>query len=178
MRSRYFSLSALKRTGRGDLATAAALRDAVAARCFRNELILFAFDFCAVNDALSLVIQLRRVGFEHFLPLTDGPETCDTLQRAASARGVGPTPCYWSSWPASHEGWARWGSGPSCVSALRRARTCVPEQLWTTRCADGDLPRNDAALTPPSPGQMVYKKEAGLRGQDPFAAPAPPRGVG
>ena len=36
----------------------------------------------------------------------------------------------WCSWPNSEPGWAKWGSGPGCVSA---SRPCVLEQLWTAR---------------------------------------------
>ena len=40
---------------------------------YRNELILFSFDFCAISEALSLALQLRRIGFEHFAPYVPVP---------------------------------------------------------------------------------------------------------
>ena len=50
----------------------------VRSRAFKNELILFSFDFCGIGEALALILSLRRVGFEHFAPLSAGPETCAT----------------------------------------------------------------------------------------------------
>ena len=136
--SEYFSAVALERSRAllgGNLSDPLVLREAVASRSFQRESILFAFDFCSIGDALNLALHLRRAGFEHFLPLSDGAETCAALRRAARSRGVGETPCYWSSWPSSHEGWTRWGSSPSCISALRKQKACVIEQLWASRYA-------------------------------------------
>ena len=110
------------------------LAKTVRERAFRNELILFTFDFCALSEALSLILMLRRAGFEHFAPLTDGAETCETLRQAAIARQVSPLwPCWYSSLPNHHKGWERWGSKPGCVSAARSSHYCVIEQLWAAR---------------------------------------------
>ena len=111
-----------------------ALDATVRARAFRGELILFSFDFCGISEALALVLELRRVGFEHFAPMSDGPETCEALRGAASARGISPLwPCWYSSWPRDHPGWQQWGTAPGCVSAARNSHTCVLEQLWASR---------------------------------------------
>ena len=48
---------------------------------FRGELILFSLDFCGISEALSLILTLRGVGFEHFAPMSDGQETCEALQK-------------------------------------------------------------------------------------------------
>ena len=117
-----------------DLSSRAALTTALRTRVFKNELILFSFDFCGLSEALSVILALRAASFEHFAPLTDGPETCHALRRAASARGVDATwPCYYSSWPRDHPGWEAWGTSPGCVSAARASHYCVIEQLWATR---------------------------------------------
>ena len=50
-----------------DVAQPGALAAALRARAFRGELILFSFDFCGISEALSLLLTLRRIGFEHFL---------------------------------------------------------------------------------------------------------------
>ena len=66
--STYFSLEALAARpsfAGGDLSTPHVLRSALSARAFKSELILFTFDFCAVQDALNLVLVLRQAGFEH-----------------------------------------------------------------------------------------------------------------
>ena len=111
-----------------------ALNAAVRKRAFRGELILFSFDFCGISEALSLVLTLRRIGFEHFAPMSDGPETCEAMRQAATARGISPLwPCWYSSWPRDHPGWQQWGTAPGCVSAARSSRTCVLEQLWASR---------------------------------------------
>ncbi len=137
--SAYASASAL--ASRPPLAIAnltepGSLEAAIAARSFRNELILFSFDFCGISEALSLVLTLRQAGFEHFLPLSDGRETCEAM-RLATRHWSPPVPCFFSSAPSDHPGWASWGSGPGCVSAsVARAAArsaCVLEQLWTTR---------------------------------------------
>ena len=101
-----------------------ALNAAVRKRAFRGELILFSFDFCGISEALSLVLTLRRIGFEHFAPMSDGPETCEALRQAATARGISPLwPCWYSSWPRDHPGWQQWGTAPGCVSAARNSHT-------------------------------------------------------
>jgi hypothetical protein len=119
----------------GDLSDPAVLQSVLRTRAFHNELILFAFDFCAVADALNLVMLLRHAGFEHFLPLGDGAATCAVLQRTA-AEAMEPLPCWWSNWTASQTGWRRWMSAKTgCVSATHRRRFCVIEALWATRYA-------------------------------------------
>ena len=120
-----------------DLADPNALERVARARAYRGELILFSFDFCGISEALSLIISLRRASFEHFLPLTDGIETCDALRTAARLRNLDDRsmPCYFSSWPRDHAGWKMWGHGPACVSAARPSHSCVLEQLWTSRYA-------------------------------------------
>ena len=116
-----------------DLSAPGALRAAARARSYKSELILFSFDFCGIAEAISLVVNLRRSSFEHFLPLSDGLETCEALRSSAATRGVGPLPCFYSSWPSNHSGWKLWGTAPGCVSAARASHSCVLEQLWTTR---------------------------------------------
>jgi hypothetical protein len=120
-----------------DLADPNALERVARARAYRGELILFSFDFCGISEALSLIISLRRASFEHFLPLTDGIETCDAMRTAARLRDLDDRtmPCYFSSWPRDHAGWKMWGHGPACVSAARPSHSCVLEQLWTSRYA-------------------------------------------
>ena len=63
-----------------DIAKPQALEAAVRARAFRGELILFSFDFCGISEALSLILTMRGVGFEHFAPMRDGQETCEALR--------------------------------------------------------------------------------------------------
>ena len=117
-----------------DLAAPGVLETALHRRSYLGELILFSFDFCGIAEALSLVLSLRRAGFEHFLPLSDGRATCEAMQLAAAARSVVPAvPCVFSSWPRDHAGWKSWGSGPGCVSGAAPFRACVLEQLWTSR---------------------------------------------
>lgn len=134
--SDYLSTDAVARQPRfagGDLTRPDVLRDALASRVFKNELILFVFDFCAVQEAINLVLMLRRAGFEHFLPVADGAATCDALVAAAVRGGVRDVPCGWTSWASRQPGWASWGSGPHCVSAAARRRVCTIEQLWAAR---------------------------------------------
>lgn len=134
--SRFNSAAALARQSPFavvDLSDPTALHAAVLNRAFEGELILFSFDFCGISEALSCVVSLRLVGFEHFLPLSDGWETCDAMQAAAGARGLAAIPCSFSSWPRDASGWTSWGSGPGCVSGARPSQGCVLEQLWTTR---------------------------------------------
>ena len=116
----------------GDLDRPDVLAAALAARAFRGEVILFTFDVCAVSDALNTILLLRNAGFEHFIPLTDGEATCTQLERAA-ARVTARAPCFWSSWSSRMPGWAQWGSGAGCVSALVPQRSCVLEQLYAMR---------------------------------------------
>ena len=117
-----------------DLSNPEAFKAALRTRSYKNELILFSFDFCGVSEALSLVLTLRAASFEHFAPLSDGAETCDALHSAAVARGLDASwPCYYSSWPRDHAGWDTWGTAAGCVSAAREAHYCVIEQLWATR---------------------------------------------
>ena len=116
-----------------DLALPGALSAAIASRAFRGEMILFSFDFCGISGALSLLIHLRSISFEHFLPLGDGKETCEAMQKLATSHGIDPVPCYFSHALNNHSGWIQWGSGPSCVSAARPNHYCSIEQLWATR---------------------------------------------
>lgn len=116
-----------------DLSVRAALDAAVQARSYNRELILFSFDYCGISGALALVLHLRDVLFEHFLPLSDGAETCQAMQDEAKARGISPVPCFYSHAVNNHSGWAMWGSKPSCVSAARASHYCTIEQLWATR---------------------------------------------
>lgn len=97
-----------------DLADEDALERVARARSYRGELILFSFDFCGIAEALSLILSLRRASFEHFLPFSDGAETCEALRTAAMLRGLDERtmPCYFSSWPRDHPGWKMWGHGP------------------------------------------------------------------
>lgn len=118
----------------GDLAVPNVMRTAVHARAFKGELILFSFDFCGISEALSFVLSLRLASFEHFMPLSDGKETCDAMRAAARARDFPQdVPCWFSSWPRDHPGWAMWVSGAGCVSTARPTHMCVIEQLWATR---------------------------------------------
>ena len=118
-----------------DLADPQSLARVARARSYHGELILFSFDFCGIAEALSLVLSLRRASFEHFLPYSDGVETCDALHTAARLRDIDHLPCYFSSWPRDHAGWKMWGHGPGCVSASRPSHSCVLEQLWASRYA-------------------------------------------
>ena len=143
--SAYASSDALRRRPPhpgGDISDPAVLQSALQARAYRGEIILFAFNFCAISDALALVATLRRASFEHFLPFTDGPSTCDAMVSLAAVGGglrgrprqPPPPPCYWSSWPGNHTGWQYWGTRPSCVSGDQGGRRpCVLEQLWLSR---------------------------------------------
>ena len=131
----------------GDIAQPGVLQAALQARAFRGEIILFAFNFCAISDALALIATLRRASFEHFLPFSDGQATCEALRSIAAVGGglrglprplppqpLPPPPCYWSSWPGNHTGWQYWGTRPSCVTGeLGGRRACVLEQLWLSR---------------------------------------------
>jgi len=117
-----------------DLAQPGRLASALRSRTYRGELILFSFDFCGIGEALSMALTLRSIGFEHFVPMSDGAETCETLRTAARTRDIQPLwPCWYSSWPRDHPGWKVWGTAPGCVSAARASHTCVLEQLWASR---------------------------------------------
>ena len=88
--SQYASSDTLRRRTQrpgGDLSEPAVLQAAVQDRAFRGEIILFAFNFCSISDALALMATLRRASFEHFLPFTDGRETCLAMQHLAAAGG-------------------------------------------------------------------------------------------
>ena len=88
--SQYASSDTLRRRTQrpgGDLSEPAVLQAAVQDRTFRGEIILFAFNFCSISDALALMATLRRASFEHFLPFTDGRETCLAMQHLAAAGG-------------------------------------------------------------------------------------------
>ena len=88
--SQYASSDTLRRRTQrpgGDLSEPATLREAVHDRTFRGEIILFAFNFCSISDALALMATLRRASFEHFLPFTDGRATCLAMQHLAAVRG-------------------------------------------------------------------------------------------
>jgi hypothetical protein len=80
------------------------------------------------------VLHLRDVLFEHFLPLSDGAETCQAMQDEAKARNISAVPCFFSHALNNHSGWAKWGTKPGCVSAARANHYCAIEQLWATRC--------------------------------------------
>ena len=132
--SAYFSAAALAArplARDGDLSDPAVLRAAIAARSFRGELILLAYDFCAVADALNAILLLRHGGFEHFVPLADGEATCAALRRAAP-RSTPHIPCFWSSFNGL-AGWATRGSHPNCVSATHLKRACLIEQMQAVR---------------------------------------------
>ena len=88
--SQYASSDTLRRRTQrpgGDLSEPATLRAAVQDRAFRGEIILFAFNFCSISDALALMATLRRASFEHFMPFTDGRETCLAMQDLAAVGG-------------------------------------------------------------------------------------------
>ena len=88
--AQYASSDTLRRRTQrpgGDLSEPAVLQAAVQDRTFRGEIILFAFNFCSISDALALMATLRRASFEHFLPFTDGRETCLAMQHLAAAGG-------------------------------------------------------------------------------------------
>lgn len=88
--SQYASSDTLRRRTQrpgGDLSEPATLRAAVQDRTFRGEIILFAFNFCSISDALALMATLRRASFEHFMPFTDGRETCLAMQDLAAVGG-------------------------------------------------------------------------------------------
>ena len=88
--SQYASRDTLRRRTQrpgGDLSEPATLRAAVQDRTFRGEIILFAFNFCSISDALALMATLRRASFEHFMPFTDGRETCLAMQDLAAVGG-------------------------------------------------------------------------------------------
>ena len=169
--SQYASSDTLRRRVQrlgGDLSEPATLRVALEDRAFRGEVILFAFNFCSISDALALMATLRRASFEHFLPFTDGRETCQAMQHLAAVGGglqhgaaaalQAPPPCFWSSWPGNHTGWHHWGTRPDCVTAdLNGQRACVLEQLWLSRyslqppaCA-ACSPQPPASSPPPLP---------------------------
>ena len=136
--SAYTSAAAIAARGPvpspSDLSHPGQLEAAVASRAYRGELILFSFDFCGIGEALSLIMNLRGAGFEHFLPLSDGAETCELLISAAETRHIAPRlPCWYASAIRDHRGWDMWGTAAGCVSGKRATHTCVLEQLWATR---------------------------------------------
>uniref|UniRef100_A0A7S4ETJ9 Nucleotide-diphospho-sugar transferase domain-containing protein n=1 Tax=Chrysotila carterae TaxID=13221 RepID=A0A7S4ETJ9_CHRCT len=133
--SKYFSSLLLLRNiwKGGDLSDDMQFQRVVNQRTYKGELILFAFDLCSVSDALNAVLMLRHVGFEHFLPLTDGAATCEALHALADVKALPTTPCFWSSSSNNHKGWDTWGAGAGCVSGERRRGYCKAEQLWAIR---------------------------------------------
>lgn len=131
--SAYFSIEQLSSRApppSGNLSDPRILRLALSSRVFRRELILLTFDFCAVSDALNVVLLLRHAGFEHFLLLSDGRTTCTALQKAATS--TTHIPCFWSGFN-DLAAWKWWGSYRGCESATHPRRSCVLEQLQAVR---------------------------------------------
>lgn len=66
-----------------DLSARGELQRAVEARSFKRELILLSATEERLAEAINAVLQLRRLGFEHYLILGDVRGTCEAAQRAA-----------------------------------------------------------------------------------------------
>lgn len=119
--------------GAWDLAVSERLAAAAAQRSFLGEIILFESDLTMRGWAFNFVLQLRGRGYEHWLLLSDGAASCDTVHAdwtgMIAAHGVRPLSCVYSSQPAAHPGWDRWlGQGWSSRSGEPNVYP-----MWATR---------------------------------------------
>lgn len=73
----------------GDVFPSSNLKEALAARSYKKELIIFSFNRATALEAVNFVFNLRDLGYDHWLALTDDSTMCEVMRTAFPNGGCG-----------------------------------------------------------------------------------------
>uniref|UniRef100_A0A061S5G9 Uncharacterized protein n=1 Tax=Tetraselmis sp. GSL018 TaxID=582737 RepID=A0A061S5G9_9CHLO len=170
-RTDWASFSSLGRVSEasGNLEALGNFEAAIAARSCENEIIFFIAEQNFFNMALNYVLNLRSVGYAHWMLLAPSAEACSLFNTALGAVLPGePSGCVWSKLHASHPGWAHHSLQNSAYKKLQVLKMHYPAMLLAAGLnvlltdVDVAFPRNfypDVKSSPLAGSQVICQRD-------------------